>query len=119
MHNFRELKIWNRAIELVVDIYKITSGFPEAEKFGLTNQMRRAAVSISSNIAEGCGRNSDKELVRFLSISQGSSNELETQVMIASRLNFISKEAADAIISELNENQKMTRKFIDSLKSNV
>jgi len=92
MHNFRELKIWQKSISLVTDVYGNTMSFPNSEKFGLTNQIRRSAVSVPSNIAEGCGRNSDKELVHFLGISNGSSFELETQLIIAQNLKFIKEE---------------------------
>src|SRR5690606_31265320 len=83
MNNLKELKIWNRAMELAVQVYKATETFPAEEKFGLTSQSRRAAVSIPSNIAEGAGRNSVKEFNNFLGIANGSSYELQTQLIIA------------------------------------
>jgi four helix bundle protein len=79
MHNLKELKIWNKATDLTVDVYKATFGFPSDERYGLTSQIRRAVVSISSNIAEGAGRNSNKEFANFMGIANGSSYELETQ----------------------------------------
>ena len=81
--NHKNLDVWKKSIALVKDVYNITKGFPDDEKFGIVNQIRRAAVSIPSNIAEGCGRCSDKELLRFLDIANGSLAELETQLIIA------------------------------------
>lgn len=88
MNNLKELKIWNKAVDLTVEVYKATANFPTDERFGLTNQSRRAAVSISSNIAEGAGRNSSKEFNNFLGIANGSSYELQSQLIIAHKLEF-------------------------------
>ena len=84
----RDLKVWQDAMELVKDVYRITKGFPKEEIYGLTTQMRRAAVSIPSNIAEGAARNSTKEFIQFLAISRGSLSELETQLLIAQNLGY-------------------------------
>ena len=89
MKNFKNLKVWQRGIELVVDVYKKTNNFPNEELYGLTSQIKRSAISIPSNIAEGSGRGSKKDFNRFLDISLGSSFELETQLIIAKRLDFI------------------------------
>ena len=107
MHNYRQLKVWTKAIDLVVDIYKITADFPKEEKYGLISQMRRSAVSVSSNIAEGAGRNSEKEFCHFLAIAHGSCYELETQVIVSEKLGLISKEASELIYDRLTEIQKM------------
>jgi len=88
MHNFRELKVWQKSIDMTVEIYKLTENFPKEEKFGLISQMRRAAVSIAANIAEGTGRRTEKDFNAFLGNSLGSSFELETELIISSRLNF-------------------------------
>lgn len=88
MHH-KDMEVWKQAMELVFDIYKLTESFPKDEMFGLVSQMRRCAVSIPSNIAEGCGRFSDKETLRFISIATGSLAELETQLLIAKHLNFV------------------------------
>lgn len=85
---YQRLQVWQEAIELVTEVYWLTSRFPDSEKFGLVGQMRRAAVSIPSNIAEGAGRGSDKEFRRFLMIARGSLQELETQLIISGRLGF-------------------------------
>jgi len=90
----KELDVWKKSMDLVVKVYQITKLFPDSEKFGLTNQMRRAVVSIPSNIAEGAARKGNKELIQFLHIAIGSLSELETQYLIAIRLEFIKKEEA-------------------------
>ncbi len=116
MHRFKELEIWRRSRKFCTSIYNITAKFPDSEKFGLTNQLRRASISIPSNIAEGSSRKSNKDFGRFLEIAIGSSYEIETQVLIAFDLKFISKEESDAITSELLEIIKMISKFKSTLK---
>jgi four helix bundle protein len=101
-----DLEVWKRAIELVVKIYKMTDGFPKHEMYGLSQQMRKSAVSIPSNIAEGSGRKGTKEFLQFLSISQGSMAELETQLIIAEKLGYCS--GVEATFQELDEISKMT-----------
>ena len=115
MHNFRELKVWQKSRKLTVTIYELTAKFPEAEHWGLTNQMRRAAISIVSNIAEGCGRKTNPQLRQFLSIANGSSSELEAQVILATDLGFLTSSNCEAIISKVNEVQKMLRAFYNTL----
>lgn len=102
-------------MELSLLVYKITNGLPSEEKFGLTSQVRRCAVSIPSNIAEGSSRDSKKEFARFLSISIGSSFELETQLMLSKELNFISESDFNKLEINLSEIQKMLNSFIKSL----
>ena len=108
MHRFKDLEIWKRSRLFCFDIYKITSKFPESEKFGLTNQLRRASVSIPSNIAEGSSRNSSKDFSRFLKITLGSAYEIETQLLIANDLKFISENELKQLTEELSETIKMT-----------
>lgn len=84
-----DLKVWQLAMDLVVDVYAITKQFPDSEKYGLGSQMQRAAVSVPSNIAEGAGRESNTDFLRFLTIARGSLSELETQLLLAQRLNYI------------------------------
>ncbi len=117
--NHRDLTIWQKGIVLVKRIYELTSQFPPSEQFGLTSQMRRSAVSIPSNIAEGCGRNSDKELIHFLYITLGSASELETQVIISVELDFLSQEKADPIQNLISEIIKMASSLIKSLKTRI
>ena len=107
MHDYRQLKVWQKAIDLVVDIYEVTAEFPKEEKYGLVSQMRRSAVSIPSNIAEGAGRNSDKEFCHFLSNAQGSNYELETQMIVSERLNLINKDLCNQVCNKITEVQKM------------
>jgi four helix bundle protein len=107
MQDFTQLKVWQKAHSFTVNLYKISSEFPSEEKFGLTNQIRRAAISIESNIAEGCGRDSDKEFNRFLSIAKGSCYEVQCQIYIARDLNYMSHQKCDLIVSKIDEILKM------------
>ena len=102
-----KLNVWKKAIEFVKRIYQITVGFPAEEKFGLVSQMRRSAISIASNISEGAGRNNKKEFNQFLGIAQGSSAELETQLIIARELGILADQLADELIIELDTISKM------------
>ena len=119
MHNFRELKVWQKAIEFSVEIYKITASFPTEEKFGLISQLRRSAVSIPSNIAEGSSRTSNKEFFHFLSISIGSAYESETQIIIANRLKFVSHPDFEELTRKVTEIQKMLNSFSEIIKNNL
>ena len=116
MHKFKELAIWQRSRLFCSKVYEIPSNFPESEKFGLTNQLRRASVSILSNIAEGSSRKSNKDFSRFLQIALGSAYEIETQLLISSVLKFISIEELNTIVNELNEIVKMVSKLKSTLK---
>jgi four helix bundle protein len=107
MHNYKQLKLWQKGIDLVVDVYTATASFPKEEKYGLISQMRRCAVSVPPNIAEGAGRNSDKEFSQFLSYAHGSSYELETQIIVSERLGLLQKEVSETLCSSINELQKM------------
>jgi four helix bundle protein len=115
MNQFKNLLVWQKSISLVVQIYKITNTFPEKEKFSLTTQINRSAVSIPSNIAEGAGRNSKKEFNNFLGIALGSSCELETQLFISNKLSYLSDENLTNILEQIDEIQKM----IYSLQKNI
>jgi four helix bundle protein len=97
---FKDLRIWQEAVSLTVEIYQVTASFPKHEIYGLSSQMRRAAVSVPSNIAEGKGHSSDGEFVRFLLHARGSLLELQTQVLIARRLQYLSEETADGLCSK-------------------
>ncbi len=115
MHNFQNLKIWQRAMDIAEQTYLVSAEFPTEEKYGLTSQIRRSAVSVPSNIAEGAGRNTDGEFRNFLGIASGSSNELCTQLILSHRLKLISEEKIKPLIKDLMEVQKMNyvliRKF--------
>lgn len=114
MTTYRDLVAWQRAIELVLAIYKLTGDLPQAELYGLTSQMRRAAVSIPSNIAEGHRRGSRNEFMRFLRISYGSGAELETQIEIIKRLEYVSDGTCQKADSLLTEVMKMINKLLHS-----
>ena len=103
MHQFKELEIWKKSRLFCSQIYALTSKFPSDEKFGLTNQLRRASVSIPSNIAESSSRNLNKDFARFLEIASGSAYEIETQLLITLNLGFIKTDELDESLVELNE----------------
>ena len=104
---YSELIVWQKSMNLVEAIYKATAEFPSEERFGLSSQIRRAAVSIPSNIAEGHGRKSTASFINFLSIAFGSLMEVETQIQIATRLNFLSEDKATSLLSQTDEIGKM------------
>ena len=110
--NYKDLKVWQKSIELVIDIYQLVKGFPKEEVNGLSSQMRRAAVSIPSNIAEGYYRYSDKELLKFLHIARGSGAELETQLIIAAQLGYASEQKLEKAMLLCEEVEKMLNAFI-------
>ena len=110
-HNFKELRIWQLGMDIVDDIYNITKTFPKEEQFGLTLQMRKSSSSIPTNIAEGCGRGTDPQLVFFLDISQGSAYELETQCLISIRQGFCHPDIMNPILLKIEEEQRMIDGF--------
>ena len=116
MHNYRELKIWQRSMDFVVRIYEATSKFPTDEKFGLTSQLRRCAISVPSNISEGAGRETNQEFKRFLQFSMGSLNELRTQIEIAFRIGYLKIDSFDRLAEEALQIYKMILSFYNSLK---
>lgn len=116
MHNFKNLTVWQRSMDLATEVYSITRGFPSEEKYGLKSQIRRASVSVPSNIAEGAGRKSNKEFKYFLTISVGSIFELETQIIIAYRLNLIDEFIMNDISLKISEIQKMLYGLQQSIK---
>jgi len=118
MHEYKKLKVWNDAIELVTDVYLITKTFPDSEKYGLVSQINRCAVSIPSNIAEGAGRNSNGEFRQFLGIANGSCYELETQLLLAKNLGYTNLETLDKILERTDFIEKMIYNLIKSLKIN-
>jgi four helix bundle protein len=115
MRNFKELKIWQKGFRIAVNSFKLTSTFPKEEKFGITIQITKAAVSIPSNIAEGSSRTSEKDYNRFIEISLGSSFELETQLLIAAAVNYGDKEVRDEMLKDIDEEQKMLISFMNKL----
>jgi four helix bundle protein len=115
MHKFKELKVWQKGRILVKEVYLVTKKFPSEEIYGITSQIRRSVVSIPTNIAEGCGRNSDNELNRFLDIANGSAFELETLFILSNDLEYINDLEFLQIESELQEIQKMIYSFKQTL----
>jgi four helix bundle protein len=111
-----QLDVWNKSIQFVKEIYEVTADFPSDERFGLVSQMRRSAVSIPSNIAEGAARNSKKEFNNFLHIAQGSASELETQIFISRELEFLNEEVSDHLLQDLEDISKMIIGLQRSLK---
>lgn len=115
MHRFKDLEVWKQSRIFCSDIYAATSSFPESEKFGLTNQLRRAAVSIPSNIAEGASRSSSKDFSRFLEIAIGSAYELETQLLIASDLKFVKPDSLEELLLKIDSIVRMTSRLRSTL----
>jgi four helix bundle protein len=107
MEGHRDLVVWKRAMQFVTDVYRVTNTFPREELYGLTNQLRRAAVSVPSNIAEGCGRSSKKEFHQFLCHARGSLLEVETQLEIAQNLGYLSDKSVRELLSKTNEIGRM------------
>jgi four helix bundle protein len=116
LKSYRELLVWQKAMELPVLVYRLTEGFPKREIYGLAAQIRRAGVSVPSNIAEGYGRGSRREYIQFLSIAQGSLKELETQTILAERLTYATQSQAERIFSQAEVIGKMLGGLIRSLK---
>ncbi len=117
MRDFRELRVWEKAHELTLAVYRTTMTFPKAELYGLTSQMRRCSSSIPSNIAEGCGRNGNPELHRFLQIAAGSGSELEYQLLLARDLNYVTQQEYQRISSLTVEVRRMLTSLIGKINS--
>jgi four helix bundle protein len=115
MHNYNNLQIWQQAMDLVEEIYKLTASFPIEEKYSLVSQMTRAAVSIPSNIAEGAGRNSDKDFAHFISIAIGSLYELNTQIVLSERLGYINQSQSQELQKKLDNLQRKSVSFKSKL----
>ena len=114
--SYRDLIIWKKSVDFATVIYRITNSFPKTEQFNLTSQLRRAAVSISSNIAEGHGRTSTAEFLRFLTYSNGSRTELETQIIIAYNLKYINKNEKEKILESSEEIGRLMSGLVKSLR---
>jgi four helix bundle protein len=115
--DFRQLKVWQRAHQLTLEIYRTTASFPRSEAYGLTPQIRRSAVSIPSNLAEGCGRNGDAELARFCNIASGSASESEYQILLAHDLKLIKPEDYEKLAQQITEIKRMLTVFIQRLNA--
>ena len=117
MRDFRDLKVWHKAHEFALDVYRGTRSFPADERFALTQQLRKAASSIPSNIAEGCGRESERELARFLSIAAGSASEVEYQLLLGRDLEYLPSGNYDDLVSKVNEVKRMLNALIRKLRA--
>lgn len=116
--DFKKLDAWRRSQKLVACIYRLTDRFPSAERYGLSSQMRRAAISVSANLAEGCGRQGDVELRRFVRISLGSLSELECELLLGADLGFIEPRACQTICTEVRFIRRMLQRLHQALPSN-
>ena len=117
MQDYHRLAMWQRSHQLTLDIYKITQAqFPKEELFGQTNQIRRAAASIPTNIAEGCGRNSRAELAQFLNIAAGSASEVEYEILLAKDTGYITIEQYNFLAKEVSEIRSMIKKYMSHLR---
>lgn len=114
-HNYKNLKVWQKSREFVKDVYIISAKFPSDEKFGVVTQLRRAAISISLNIAEGSGRSSDKDFKNFLHNAYGSSLEVENLAILCLDLGFINEATQNDLVEKVNELQRMLNAFISKL----
>lgn len=110
--SYKDLEVWKEAKALTLMVYRITAGFPKEEAYGLTSQLRRAVVSIPSNIAEGCGRGTDKGTVSFLYNARGSLFEVETQLIIAGELKYANQEAFEPVFEQIDKTRKLLHGFI-------
>ncbi|MBT8352807.1 MAG: four helix bundle protein [Deltaproteobacteria bacterium] len=116
LKNYKELKVWQKSYQLCLEIYKITKRFPTEEKYGLTSQIRRAAVSVPSNIAEGYGRKTTPEYIRFLYIAYGSNCEMETQILLSCDLDYIEADKLEILQGSIGEIERMLKALIKSLE---
>ena len=117
LRSYKDLKVWQKSYQLCLDIYKLTKGFPREERYNLTSQIRRAAVSVPSNIAEGYGRKTTPEYIRSLYIAYGSNCELETQILLAGDLDYITSEQLKKVQEAIGESERMLKALIKSLES--
>lgn len=116
MKDYRNIQAWQRAHKLVLLLYELTEGFPTKESYGLTSQLRRAAISVPTNIAEGCGRTTEMELTRFMDISLGSLNEIEYLLLLSADLNYIEKKIYQKLSEEVVEIRKMLTAFVKTVR---
>jgi four helix bundle protein len=118
MRDFKELKIWQKAHQLTLDVYRQTKGFPVEERFGLTSQLRKSTSSVPTNVAEGCGRDGERELARFCTIAAGSASETEYHLYLAHDLGYLPTDAHRELDSQVNEIKRMLNSFIQKLTAN-
>ncbi len=117
IHNYKELDVWKRSVAFTTELYKLTARFPETERFGLVSQIRRAAISVPANIAEGWGRGSTREYIQFLTIARGSLMKLETHLIVGCNLTFLTQDDSKLASKAIEETGKMLNGLIGALKS--
>jgi four helix bundle protein len=117
LKDFRKQKVWEKAHDLALEVYRVTEAFPKTELFGLTSQIRRAGVSIPANIAEGCGRDTDADFARFLQIAMGSASELEYHLLLAHELGLLNDPDHERLSNKTTEVKQMLTSFIKKLKA--
>jgi four helix bundle protein len=117
MKDFRQLKVWEKSHQLALAVYKETKKFPKEELYGLTSQIRRASMSVPTNIAEGCGRNTDKDFARFIQVSMGSASETEYQLILARDLEFISQDSYEKLHNNVEEVKRMLASLLKTLRA--
>ena len=116
MRNHRDLKVWCKAYSLSLDLYRRSRDFPKEERYGLTSQLRRAAISIGANLAEGCGRRTNAEMARFIRIAMGSASELDHHLLLCKDLGFLQYQEYESVIRDLNEVRKMLGGLLESVE---
>ena len=117
MRDFRDIKVWSKSHRFALEIYEVSRKFPKDERYGLTSQMRRAAASIPTNIAEGCGRGSEADFARFLQIAAGSASEVEYQLLLARDLKLLNQQTYELLHRDVTEVKRMLYSFISTLKA--
>lgn len=117
MKDFRQLKVWEKSHQLALAIYKATKEFPKEELYGLTSQIRRSSMSIPTNIAEGCGRNTDADFARFLQMAMGSASETEYQLLLSHDLGFLDKEQYDKLNIDVTEVKRMLASLLKTIRT--
>jgi len=117
MKDFRQLKVWEKSHQLALAVYKATKEFPKEELYGLTSQIRRASMSIPTNIAEGCGRHTDADFARFLQMAMGSASETEYQLILAHDLDFLSNNSYEQLHNEAEEVKRMLASLLKTLRA--
>jgi len=119
MRNYRELQVWTKAHNLTLELYRVSQRFPREEMYGITSQLRRAAVSIGANLAEGCGRRTSSELARFVRIATGSASELDYHILLSRDLGFMAADEFATASSALTEVRKMLTSFLNSVEEQI
>jgi four helix bundle protein len=119
VRNYRELQVWSKAHAMTLELYQVSRGFPREETYGLTSQLRRAAVSIGANLAEGCGRRSSNEMARFVRIAMGSASELDYHLLLSRDLGFMTADEFASTTAKLIEVRKMLTSFLNSVEEQI